>query len=174
MSLISDTPLFLPVRVNNRTNILIADDHILLMDLWAQALSNDRRFHICGKAPSTTIAIDMARDIRPDIILMDIHIGPIDGFEATRIIRNVSPKSKIIALSGSALSAHARKMKAIGALGYVTKCSTLEEMTNAIVSVSKGKFYYCTTIRKIIYNEEKLGINTTNDGDLTNRELENY
>lgn len=153
--------------------LLIADDHQILLDLWASLLSRDNRFEVCGKAASATIAVEMAKSKRPDIVLMDINIGPIDGFEATRLIRNFSPLSKVIALSMYAFPAYVRKMRAMGGMGYVTKASSLDEMIQAILQVKEGNFYCCKQIETIMKAEEKLYGNKKNqDSQLTQREVE--
>lgn len=156
-----------------KTSILLADDHVLLLDLWDIGFARDNRFYICGKAPSGTVAVEMARATRPDIVLLDLTIGPIDGFEATRLIRNCSPRSKVIAVADQALPSSAKKIKAMGAMGYVTKYAPLDEMIFAIQEVKKGKFYYCNTMQKILRAEEKMmGQSALANVALTNREVE--
>lgn len=153
--------------------ILIADDHIMILELWSLALAQEPHFILCGKAQSGTIAVEMARKQKPDIILMDIHMGPIDGFEATRLIRNYSPKSKIIGLSASALTTFSKKMKALGAMGFVTKCSPIEEVKTAIESALNGTFYNCKIIQRAILMEQKMyGSEIDESTSLTSRELE--
>lgn len=156
-----------------KTSILLADDHMLLLDLWDYHFMNDKRFHLCAKVSSGTLAVEMARKMKPDIILIDLNIGPIDGFEATRLIRNFSPRSKVIALADQALPSSAKKIKSIGAMGYITKYATLAEFNVAIEEVKKGKFYYCETIQKIMRTEEKMmGRPSIADVPLTSREIE--
>lgn len=100
-------------------------------------------------------------------------MGPIDGFEATRLIRNFSPGSKILAVSMYVFPAYARKMKALGAMGYITKSSPVEELVTAMVEVSRGHFYFCEQIENIIRIEQKMYPEKKPDTvTLTNREIE--
>jgi len=154
-------------------SILVVDDHVLMLNLWSKVLSRDSRFNIVGEASSGAIAIEMARHSKPDIILMDIQMGPIDGFEATQLIRPISPHSKIIGLSATAQTTHAKKMKSLGAMGFVCKSSSFEEMILAIVNAMNGNFYYCRTIRNCMEMEQKIMDSVDYESSLlTSRELE--
>ncbi|MEI9945508.1 MAG: response regulator transcription factor [Chitinophagaceae bacterium] len=139
-----------------KISILLADDHQMLLDLWHSIFCKDDRYDICGKAVTGTIAVEMAKTKKPDIVLLDISMGPIDGFEVTRLIRQFSPSSKIIAVSKFIFPAYAKRMKALGAMGYVTKDSPADELFSAILEVSKGNFYLCEQIQKIIQVEKKM------------------
>lgn len=145
-------------------SVLIVDDHILFLEVLAKQLQQDSRFKITGKASNGTAAVEMAGLLRPDVVLLDINMGPVDGFEATRLIRNISPGSKIVALSLSAITGYARKIKALGGMGYLTKCCTLTEVKQAIVSVSRGKFFYCELIQNLMKKE------ALHEGDATDSE----
>lgn len=156
-----------------KISILLADDHKLLMDTMAKTLETDDRFFICGKASGGTEAIEIAKQKNPDIILMDVNLGEPDGFETTRMIRKELPGTKIIGLSMFVFPAYAKKMKASGGMGYVTKSSTIEELATAISEVNEGNYYFCEQVRefmndKPIYLEGK----EIEVGSLTNREIE--
>jgi DNA-binding NarL/FixJ family response regulator len=154
-------------------SILLADDHVMLLELWSMILTRDPRFLVSGKASSGATAVEMARNKRPDVVIIDINMGPIDGFEATRLIRNFSPLSKIIGMSGLVLTSYAKKMKTLGAMGFVTKSSPVEEMINAILEVMKGRFYYCRQMREIMQSEEKMHVDHhAVCSHLTQREIE--
>jgi DNA-binding NarL/FixJ family response regulator len=154
-------------------SILLADDHVMLLELWSMILSRDTRFIICDKTSSGATAVEMARSKRPDVVILDIHMGPLDGFEATRLIRNFSPLSKIIGMSGLVLTSYAKKMKTLGGMGFVTKSSSVEEMITGIFEVMKGRFYYCRQIREIMQIEEKMHIDPhAICSHLTHREIE--
>src|SRR3981189_3322324 len=119
--------------------ILIADDHQLIRDAWTMILSRDRRFRIIGSCSDSAEAVTFSRKLKPDILLLDIHMTPYNGIEAAKKIRRISPATGIIAVTISNHPAHAKKMLLLGALGYVTKNSSAEEMKEAILCVSEGK-----------------------------------
>ena len=118
-----------------KVSILIADDHKLIRETWSYILNNDPRFEVVAECGDSEQAVEVARTKRPQIILMDINMTPISGFEATERIRKVSPASKIIGVSMHSQPAYAKKMLQIGARGYVTKNSSKEEMIKAILEV---------------------------------------
>ena len=79
---------------------------------------------------------------------------PVNGFDATKQIHKISPESKIIAVSMHTMPAYAKRMMQLGALGYVTKNSSKEEMITAIVEVSNGKKYICNEVKTILAEQE--------------------
>ena len=99
---------------------------------------------------------------------------PVNGFEATKLIRKVSPGSRIIGITMHSMPAYAKRMLQIGAMGYVTKNSSKDEMITAILEVYQGKKYICDEVKNILAHQE-----LEEDGDgqpdmnvLSRRELE--
>jgi len=86
--------------------------------------------------------------------LMDVNMSPLNGFDATKQIRKYSPGSKIIGISMHSMPAYARRMLQMGAMGYVTKNSSKDEMINAIVEVNNGKKYVCEEVKNILAQQE--------------------
>jgi DNA-binding NarL/FixJ family response regulator len=131
-------------------HILIADDHLLLREAWSMILRKDHRFMIIGSCSNSTQAVKMSRKLRPDVLLLDINMAPYNGIEAAQKIRLISPETRIIALTMSNDPAYAKKMFQLGAMGYVTKNSSIEEMTEAILTVSRGDNYVCNEMKEIL------------------------
>lgn len=155
-----------------KVSILIADDHKLIRETWSFILNNDPRFEVVAECGDSEEAVEVAKVKRPNIILMDINMTPISGFEATEKIRKVSPASKIIGVSMHSQPAYAKKMLQIGARGYVTKNSSKEEMIKAIMEVQNGNKYICDEINNIselVLEENK---DTPNVNALTEREIQ--
>lgn len=134
-------------------------------------ISKDERFLICGEASDGNQAIELTRIKRPDVVLMDINMSPIDGFEATKLIRKYSPGSKILGISMYSFQAYVKKIMAAGAKGYITKNSPVEEMLTAIATVATGETYVCHHLRNIL-DEHDLEENDETTQRLTKRELE--
>ena len=82
-----------------KISILLVDDHRLIRDSWSFILNSDPRFEVIGETSNGEEAIRIAREKRPDIILMDVNMTPINGFDATKQIRKFSPGSRIIGVS---------------------------------------------------------------------------
>ena len=157
-----------------KITILLVDDHKLIRDSWSFILNSDSRFIVVGETSSGEEAIEIAREKRPKIILMDVNMSPINGFDATKQIHKISPDSRIIAVSMHTMPAYAKRMLQLGAMGYVTKNSSKEEMIKAIVEVSNGKKYICEEVKAILADQE-LEENSDKGGDMNNlsrRELD--
>ena len=156
-----------------KVSILIADDHKLIRETWSYILNNDSRFEVVAECGDSEQAVEVARTKRPQIILMDINMTPISGFEATEKIRKVSPASKIIGVSMHSQPAYAKKMLQMGAKGYVTKNSSKEEMIKAILEVNSGNKYICEEIKnnisELVLEENK---DLPNVNALTEREIQ--
>src|SRR5918993_260526 len=133
-----------------KINVLIADDHKLIRETWGYILNSDSRFAVVAECGDSENAVDMSKQKRPHIVLMDINMSPISGFEATERIRKVSPTTKVIGVSMHSQPAYAKKMLQIGARGYVTKNSSKEEMMKAILEVHHGNKYICDEIKNNI------------------------
>ena len=127
--------------------LVIVDDHDLMRETWKMVLQSDSRLVVVAECASGKEAIDCAETVQPDVMLMDINMAPVNGFEATRKIAKAYPGIKIIGLSINNQPAYARNMIQLGARGYMTKNSTKEEMIKAILAVMQGDIYICQEIR---------------------------
>lgn len=137
-----------------RITILLVDDHKLIRDSWTYILNNDPRFSVIGQTGNAEEAVAIAKDKNPGIVLMDINMQPVDGFETTKRIHRFSPDSKIIGVSMYSIPAYAKKLLQNGAMGYVTKNSSKEEMIDAIMEVSDGHTYICNEIKTILAHQQ--------------------
>src|SRR5205085_11630110 len=114
-----------------KIRIVIADDHYLIRETWKLLLEQDERFVIIKECTNGEEVILAAKNHSPDIILMDINMKPVNGFEATRKILKNNPEIKIIGLSMNNQVTYARNMLQLGARGYITKNSKKEEIVEA-------------------------------------------
>jgi two-component system invasion response regulator UvrY len=156
-----------------KIKILIADDHTLVRETWSFILSSDPRFDVIGECGTGEEAIELAKNLRPDVVIMDINLPGMNGIEATPLIRKFSPGSKVLAVSLHTQPAYARQIIQKGAMGYVTKNSPREEMFRAIVEVKNGRKYICDQIKINLSDQVINGMDTPNPiNTLTERELE--
>jgi DNA-binding NarL/FixJ family response regulator len=137
-----------------KITILLVDDHKLIRDSWSFILNNDPRFQIVGETSGGNEAIELTKTRKPQIVLMDVNMTPVNGFDATREIHKSSPDSKVIGISMYTMPAYAKRMLQMGAMGYVTKNSSKDEMFAAIVEVSNGKKYVCDEVKDILALQE--------------------
>ncbi|WP_191600757.1 UvrY/SirA/GacA family response regulator transcription factor [Marinomonas algicola] len=121
--------------------ILIVDDHELVSTGISRVLQDEKMLSVVGSAASGEDAIEKTRQLQPDIILMDVHMPGIGGLGATKEIKRLFPKIKIIALSAHDDNPYPSKLIEAGASGYLTKGAPAKEMLDAIHTVSQGKKY---------------------------------
>jgi DNA-binding NarL/FixJ family response regulator len=120
-----------PIRV------LIADDHRLFAQALEAILATDDRIAIAGHARDGVEAVRLARELQPGVILMDISMPAMDGFEATRTIRTETPAAVVLMLTGSNSRTDVDRARQAGAAGYVTKDRIAAELIDAILEVSE-------------------------------------
>lgn len=133
-----------------KITILIADDHTLVRETWSFILNTDDRFQVIAECGSGEEAVEQAKQLRPNIVIMDINLPGMNGIEATQLIRKFSPASRILGVSLHTQPTYARKMIQKGAMGYVTKNSSREEMFKAITEIQAGRRYICEEIKNIL------------------------
>ena len=156
-----------------KTTILIVDDHTLIRETWSFLLGRNENFEVIAEVGDGQKAIEIARDKRPNIVLLDINMAPLNGFDVLKMIRKLSPGSKVIGVSMHSQPAYAKKMLRLGAKGYVTKNSPRQEMLDAIGEVTKGNIYVCQEVKNIL-SDQMLGDeeSTTGLNQLSEREME--
>lgn len=136
--------------MNHAITILIVDDNHFMRETLSFLISRVDNFHLVGEASSGTEAIQLAEDLSPDIILLDINMAPVNGFEATRKILKKNPLIKIIGLSVHKQPSYAKNILQLGARGYVTKSSPHKEIILAINKVFEGNEYVCTELNDLL------------------------
>jgi DNA-binding NarL/FixJ family response regulator len=138
----------------DKITILLVDDHKLIRESWSFILNSDPRFQVVGETSNPEEAVKIAKEKSPRIVLMDINMSPVNGFDGTKMIRKYSPGSRIIGISMHSMPAYARKMLQLGAMGYVTKNSSKDELLMAIEQVNEGKKYVCDEVKNILAQQE--------------------
>jgi DNA-binding NarL/FixJ family response regulator len=146
-------------------SVLITDDHALMRECWSIVLNENKDFQVIGQCCNAVDAIEKARELRPQVIVMDINLPDIDGIEATRTIKSFLPDVKILGVSMHVQRSYAAQIIKAGALGYITKNSTVSEMFEALHHVSHGKKYICREIVDLI---SQSFINDEDQGNLLN------
>lgn len=131
-------------------SILLADDHRVIREGIRSYLEDDPQFVVIGEADSGEAAIRQAKDLNPEVILMDISMGGISGIESTRQIREDFPDIKILALTMHNEPQYIRQMMDAGASGYLLKNSDDAEVKKAIKAVCAGEMYYSGEVTKIV------------------------
>lgn len=137
-----------------KNTVIIVDDHKLIRESWSLVLSMNPSFHVIAECSSGEEAIEKMKNLHPDIIIMDINLPGINGQQATTEILKLSPGSKILAVSMHTQPTYARQMMQRGAVGYVTKGSSKEELFHALKEISEGRKYICKEIKDVLAEQE--------------------
>ena len=119
--------------------ILIADDHFVVRQGLASLLFPRTDMEVVGEAANGREAVDLARLLQPDVILMDMIMPELDGPEAIALIRQENPTARILVLTSFGDSKQVSAAIAAGALGYLLKDSSPDDLIHAIHSVYQGK-----------------------------------
>lgn len=156
-----------------KITLLITDDHTLVRESWVMLFSADPRFEVVAQCGSGEEAIVLAARLRPAVVIMDINLPGVNGFEASEEILKQSPLSRILAVSLHTQPAYAKKILNLGAMGYVTKNSSTDEMIMAVLEVHNNRKYICEEIKNTIA-EQEFGFQERNEVllNLSKREIE--
>jgi two-component system invasion response regulator UvrY len=146
-----------------KISIMLVDDHTLIRESWRALLATIENMEIIAECGDGRLAGELAKNARPNIVLLDLNMKPMNGFEVLKIIRHVSPLSKIIGLSMRSEPVFAKKLLRSGAKGYLTKNSPRHEMIDAINAVNKGKIYICQEVQTLMSRQTSEGDNKTPD-----------
>lgn len=133
--------------------ILFAEDHDMVRNAIGIMLSEQNHFKaVIEEVKDGTEAMLFASKKKYDVFLLDINLPKKDGISLTKFLLDKYPKSKVLALTSHNEDYMIRQMLDAGALGYILKNSSLEELTKAILTVSRGEKYYSNEVAQIIIN----------------------
>jgi DNA-binding NarL/FixJ family response regulator len=116
--------------------VLIADDQRLFAEALEAILSSEERIAVVGRAANGGEAVELARERRPDVVLMDLSMPVMDGIEAARAILEDRPETCILVLTGSDSTADVARAREVGAAGYITKDQIAQDLVRAILEAS--------------------------------------
>lgn len=119
-------------RVPRTIRVLIADDHRLFAEALEAILAAEDRIEVVGHAGDGEEAVRLARELDPDVILMDIAMPVMDGVAATKRIRAAEPSACVLMLTGSNSREDVDRARRAGAAGYVTKDKIASQLIEAI------------------------------------------
>jgi DNA-binding NarL/FixJ family response regulator len=157
------------------TKILLADDHGIIREGLRSLLEKQPDIEVIGEAQDGRKAVALARELSPDIVIIDISMPNLNGIDATRQIMSACPNVKVIALSIHSNRRFVAKMLKAGAKGYILKDSLFEELSHAIKTVNSGEVFLSPKLTSMVVHTyvERLATTTQSESEsLTDRERE--
>jgi two-component system, NarL family, response regulator NreC len=154
-----------------RTRILLADDHAVVRQGFKMILSAQSDMEIVGEAANGREAVELAEQLKPDVVVMDVAMPELNGIEATRRLVSGAPHTRVIALSMHKDSVYVREILRAGARGYLLKDSGAEDLVRAIRAVASGESWLSPAVSNAVLDDYRRHV--TNPIDLlTSRERE--
>ncbi|PPQ28048.1 response regulator [Rhodopila globiformis] len=124
-----------------RLRVFLADDHPVVLAGIKALLQADPDLEIVGAARDGQTALRMARDLKPDVVVLDLSMPAMNGIDLARHLRTECPACKVLALTVHEDRSYVRKLLEVGAVGYVLKRSASEDLLRAIHAVAAGGLY---------------------------------
>ena len=155
--------------------IMIVDDHGIVRQGMRILLEREGDWEVVGEASDGRSAVKMAKQLRPDLVIMDITMPELNGVDATRQILAHDPNAKVVVLSIHAEPHIVRDVLSAGAMAYVLKTYLFEDLSNAIRSACSGNHYLSPAIAGVVVSEYVHGGSAERSGGsggLTSRERE--
>ena len=156
--------------------ILLVDDHAVVRSGLRMLLTSETDVEIIGEAGTAAEALAATRELKPDVILMDIGLPDKSGIEATREIKALFPGISIVALTIHEDEEYFFKMLDAGASGYVPKRAAPEELLTAIRTAANGEVYLYPSLAKLLVQDYLAGESKDNQNaehkEITDREQE--
>lgn len=133
--------------------IVLADDHTILRQSLARSFSEENDIEIIGEAKDGRSTIELAKELQPDLIVMDIEMPDLNGLEATRRIVKEHPQIKVLGLSMHSNDKYIREMFRAGASGYLLKNCPFDELVDAVRTIISGKAFVGSSVGDVMLKE---------------------
>jgi two-component system response regulator NreC len=151
--------------------ILLADDHALVRHGFRMILAAQPDMEIAGEAGNGREAVELAQKLKPDVVVMDVTMPELNGIEATRRLIELSPRTRVLALSMHKDNVYVREILRAGARGYLLKDSADADLLAAVRAVAKGEGYLSPGVSDAVLSDYRRHVTDPLDL-LTTRERE--
>lgn len=141
------------MNANGKIKVLVVDDHAIVREGVKMVLETDAELQVVGEAASGEEAIDLVRELTPDVVVMDIGMPGLSGFEATRRIRESRPEVNVLALTVHDSEAYVFQMLQAGAVGYVLKRAAAPEVIRAVKAAHRGEALLHPSVAKLLIQD---------------------
>ena len=155
-----------------KIRVLLADDHIVLREATAELVNSQPDMQVVGQAGTGEETIGLVKSRQPDVVVMDVAMPRLDGLEATRRIVAQCPETRVLVLSAHESSEHVISLLEAGAIGYMPKTVSLNELLDAIRSASRGISVLPPVIASVVVKHITGETKHDADMNLTGREMQ--
>jgi len=160
-------------HMKSRIKLLLVDDHPVVRRGISSCLARQERLSIVGEAADGIEAVRKAKELAPDIVLMDIDMPNMNGLAVTEVLRKELPNVKVLILSMHSNTDYVLRIIQSGAKGYILKEASPEELVRAIETVDAGEAFFSPDIARVALNQFVRGPSEgASPSQLTNRERE--
>lgn len=159
------------MTLSHKIRILLADDHAVVRQGFSALLRAQPDMEVVGEAANGREAIERAKELQPDVVVMDVAMPELNGIEATRRLQDEAPRSRVLALSMHKDSVYVREILRAGARGYLLKDAIDTDLIAAVRAVARGDGYISPAVSDAVLSDYRKHV--TNPIDLlSSRERE--
>jgi len=136
-------------------SMILADDHTIVRKGFRMLLEHEPDFNVLGEAGNGKEAVEMALRLKPSVVLMDIMMPELNGFQATQRLRLMDDSIKVLIVSMYSSQDHVHQVIQSGASGYLLKHCAPKDLVSAVREVAKGKTYFTPTVSRQVLEFKK-------------------
>ncbi len=159
-----------------KLRILIADDHKMVRDGLRLLIDGQPDLRVIGEAANGREVLQKARELKPDVVVMDLSMPELNGLQATERLKAESPEIQVVAMTANEDESYLRQLAKVGAAGYVLKRSAGDELVKAIGAVAQGGVYFEAALASKALAKQMTGVtggkSDTGAVELSEREKE--
>src|SRR3990167_192894 len=145
--------VFLSQAKMSKIRVLLADDHTIVRQGLRALLDSQEDIEVVGEAEDGRQAFEKTKELIPDIVVIDITMPNLNGIEATRQIKKLSPEIKVLVLTVHDNEEYIHQILQAGASGYLLKESAVSDLVSAINAVVKGDIFLRPSISKVVVKD---------------------
>ena len=160
-----------------RITVLLAEDHTIVREGFRALLELDDDIEVVGEAQDGRLAVALVKKLRPAVVVMDVAMPLLNGLEATRQILQSVPGTRIVILSSHTDDAYIKDATESGAVGFLLKQASADDLSDGIREVNKGNVFFCPFMAKRLPEQRQKSLNRAGQSNprhdgLTSREME--